>query len=174
MTPPPEIVSAKPGDCGRSIEVKWNSRYDGHELQLDSTSDRKIQAYNTSHLSLSGPHLHVFYGLISNTIYEVRIRARTFNGFGLWAKREIRTTAGIVIMWYNYCLFMFFLYLFLFLFIVKFMTLISFQVSYLLEIVTEKRLNSLTFLSLYKHQSLSTFLSILSTFDKLKLIQSLR
>ncbi|KAL9972466.1 hypothetical protein ACROYT_G018772 [Oculina patagonica] len=92
MPPPPEIVLAKSDYCGRSITVQWKSPFRSHELQLNSTSDKKGQAVIAYSLSYY-QHEYWFRGLKSNTIYEVRIRARNSNGFGLWANRHTRTTA---------------------------------------------------------------------------------
>ena len=91
MPPPPEIVFAKSDNCGRSIKVNWNSPFTRHELQLNSMSGTKgmsVYEYRSAE--------HLFDGLSSNTIYKVKIRAISSSGSGLWAKREIRTTAGII------------------------------------------------------------------------------
>lgn len=89
---PPDIVIAKSENCGRSIHVEWNSPFTEFELQLDSTSDRRAQA--SFDQSRRSPHMHFFHGLKSNAVYEVRIRARNTYSFGLWAKIQIRTSAG--------------------------------------------------------------------------------
>ncbi|XP_078371879.1 receptor-type tyrosine-protein phosphatase F-like isoform X3 [Oculina patagonica] len=90
LPPPPKIVSADSDNCGRSVYVVWNSPYTEYELQLDSTNDRRQTAHNESHRS---PDYHVFHGLKSNMIYEVKTRVRNTYGFGLWAKKVIRTIA---------------------------------------------------------------------------------
>lgn len=59
-----------------------------HELRLIRTSGAK------EHDSL------LFTRLLSNTIYELRISARTSSGSSVTGKKEIRTTAGMV-MWHD-------------------------------------------------------------------------
>lgn len=39
--------------------------------------------------------MHFFDGLKSNAIYEVRIRVNNAEGFGSWAKKQMKTVAGI-------------------------------------------------------------------------------
>ena len=39
--------------------------------------------------------MHFFDGLKSNAIYEVRIRVNSAEGFGSWAKKQMKTVAGI-------------------------------------------------------------------------------
>ena len=93
---PPEIVIAKPEDCGRTIYVQWNSRHTVHELQLEMANGRTEQVIHGE--SSSSPYIHLFHGLTSNTIYELRIRVKNANGFGSWAKKYMKTVAGIVML----------------------------------------------------------------------------
>ena len=89
---PPEIVIAKPKDCGRTIYVEWKSPYNEHELQLHTANGRTERV--VFHKSFP-PHKHYFDGLKSNTIYEVTIRVKNAEGFGSWAKIQMKTVAGI-------------------------------------------------------------------------------
>jgi len=93
---PPEIVIAKPEDCGRTIHVEWNSQHTVHELQLDMANGRTERVIYGE--SFSRPYIHFFHGLTSNTIYEVRIRVKNDNGFGSWARKYTKTVAGIVML----------------------------------------------------------------------------
>ena len=94
--PPPEIVIVKTEDCGRTIQVEWKSPYSGHDLQLDMANGRREQAiYDKTSFS---PHTQHFRGLKSNMIYEVRIRVNNSYGISSWAKKQTRTTAGIVML----------------------------------------------------------------------------
>lgn len=94
MPPPPEIVSAISNYCGRSILVGWNSPDIEYEIRLKSLSDRTEKAaISKSYFSQAR---HYFDGLTSNTVYEVQIRGRNSYGFGPWAKKQLRTKAGMV------------------------------------------------------------------------------
>lgn len=92
---PPKIVIAKPEDCGRTIHVEWNSVHTEYELQLVMANGRKERIIYGE--SFSRRNMHFFHGLTSNTVYEVRIRVKNAIGFGLWAKKYMKTVAGIVI-----------------------------------------------------------------------------
>jgi len=91
---PPEIVIAKPENCGRTIHVEWNSPYTGHELQLDMANGRTERVIYDESIP---PYMYFFDGLKSNTIYEVKIRVNNTQGFGSWAKKQMKTIAGIVV-----------------------------------------------------------------------------
>ncbi len=93
LPPPPENLLVMPEKCGRSIRVEWYSPFTELDLQLSSTSDKMEHYIRVT--SYFPPHSHVFDGLKSNTVYEVRIRARNSYGFSLWAKKQMRTIAGI-------------------------------------------------------------------------------
>ena len=83
---------AVPDDCGRAIFVEWNSPHNEHELQLHMANRRtKRVVFDKS----SPPHMHFFDGLKSNAIYEGRIRVNNAEGFGSWAKKQMKTVAGI-------------------------------------------------------------------------------
>lgn len=96
LPPPPHIVAAYSENCGRCIYVVWISQYTWHELQLNSTSDRgRVIHREGQNIS----YIHVFHGLKSNTVYEIRIRARNSSRFDLWAKKQIKTIAGKVMLY---------------------------------------------------------------------------
>lgn len=96
QTPTPEIMSARSTNCGRSIEVKWKWLDFHLEIHLESTIDKT--ARNLSGLPVFGSS-YTFYGLMSNTDYEVSLRAKKrhldHTYMGAWAKKQVRTLAGI-------------------------------------------------------------------------------
>jgi len=92
-------VTAEAIKCGHAIKVEWlprlkeNSRISsvsGYELLLTSQSDSIHQAFNLSREVRS----HEFHGLKVNTVYKLNLRAKNFDGFGLSAEEQIKTTAG--------------------------------------------------------------------------------
>jgi len=89
-------MSAKSTNCGRSIEVKWKWLGFHLEIHLESTIDKT--ARNLSGRPVFGSS-YTFYGLMSNTDYEVSLRAKNrhldHTYMGAWAKKQVRTLAGI-------------------------------------------------------------------------------
>ncbi|KAJ7385109.1 hypothetical protein OS493_017477 [Desmophyllum pertusum] len=113
---PPTFVNSKAIKCGRGIKVEWIpqpttepaiSPITGYELNLKSPTNDLKQIINISGAVLS----HEFVGLKTNAVYEVNLRAKNSEGFGLWAKEQLTTTAGTIAattipLWYcNYCCF---------------------------------------------------------------------
>ena len=96
---PPKILKSESIKCGRAIKVEWNppprtepetNPLTGYELALKSLSgDSESIFYNSSDV-----FSHEFVDLKINTVYELNLRAKNSNGFGLWAKRQLTTTAG--------------------------------------------------------------------------------
>ena len=82
--------------CGHAIKVEWtpplkakSSSVILYELVLTSQSDSMHQTINLS----SEVRSHEFNGLKVNAVYKVKLRAKTFGGFGLSAEKQITTTA---------------------------------------------------------------------------------
>ena len=96
---PPTVLKSDSIKCGRAIKVEWSpppmieaeiSPITGYELALKSLSgDSKRIFYNSSDV-----FSHEFVDLKINTVYELSLRAKNSNGFGLWAKEQLTTTAG--------------------------------------------------------------------------------
>ncbi|KAJ7350185.1 Inactive tyrosine-protein kinase 7 [Desmophyllum pertusum] len=63
-----------------------------------ATDDRK-HIFNLS----SEVHSHEFVGLNTNAVYEVNLRAKNADGFGLWAKEQLTTTADVPGAFYGPC-----------------------------------------------------------------------
>lgn len=86
-------------ECGRALKVKWvppdpeqsaKSPITKYEINLHSPSDHSKQIFNLS----SDKRSYTFFGLKVNAVYQVSLRARNSEGFGLPAKEQVTTTAG--------------------------------------------------------------------------------
>lgn len=94
--PPPEIFIADSHKCRRAIKLQWNppllleSKISGYQVTFRSVHGESKRVFN-----LSGEVRSLeFDGLEMNTVYELNVRVRDLNGFGLWAKEQLTTTAG--------------------------------------------------------------------------------
>ena len=82
--------------CGRALKLQWNppllidSTVNGYQVTLRSVNGELKRLSNLSREVRS----HEFDGLEINTVYKLNIRARDLNGFGLWARQQLTTTAG--------------------------------------------------------------------------------
>lgn len=93
--PRPEVLNAASASCGKSIEVKWNSREFGYEIKLKSSSNTTVQHFRTDINYPTTKKSHTFLGLTIDTAYEVWLRDINSHMDGLWAKTLLRTSAGI-------------------------------------------------------------------------------
>ena len=98
---PPTIVSSKVTKCGRAVKVEWSlpstadparSPITGYEIHLTSDSDDSKHLFNLSGEESS----HEFVGLKINAVYKVNLRARNSEGFSIWTKQQLTTTAGMI------------------------------------------------------------------------------
>ena len=97
---PPTIVS-KVIKCGRAVKVEWSlpptaksarSPITGYQINLKSDNDDSNYLFNLS----SEERSHEFVGLKINAVYEVNLRANNSEGFGVWTKEQLTTTAGTI------------------------------------------------------------------------------
>ena len=95
VPPRPEIARVNAIDCGRKIEVEWkqatNREVTGYEVIISSLADGSEQGFNLSNKD----HIKRF-GVQSNNLYEIQIRAKNALGSGLWSKQQLTTTTGNV------------------------------------------------------------------------------
>ena len=98
--PPPQIVRADSYKCGRAIKLQWKrpllieSEVNGYQVTLRSFNGKSKHMSNFSGKVFS----HEFDGLEINAVYELSVRARDSNGFGLWAREQLKTAAGKIEM----------------------------------------------------------------------------
>lgn len=98
--PPPQIVRADSYKCGRAIKLQWKrpllieSKVNGYQVTLRSVNGKSKHISNFSDEVFS----HEFDGLEINAVYELSVRARDSNGFGLWAREQLTTAAGKIEM----------------------------------------------------------------------------
>ena len=98
--PPPQIVRADSYKCGRAIKLQWKrpllieSKVNGYQVTLRSVNGKSKHISNFSGEVFS----HEFDGLEINAVYELSVRARDSNGFGLWAREQLKTAAGKIEM----------------------------------------------------------------------------
>ena len=66
----------------------------GYQVTLRSVNGKSKHISNFSDEVFS----HEFDGLEINAVYELSVRARDSNGFGLWAREQLTTAAGKIEM----------------------------------------------------------------------------
>ena len=98
--PPPQIVRADSYKCGRAIKLQWKppllieSVVNDYQVTLRSVNGKYKHIYNFS----GEVFYYEFDGLEINAVYELSVRARDSNGFGLWAREQLTTAAGKIEM----------------------------------------------------------------------------
>ena len=98
--PPPQIVRADSYKCGRAIKLQWKppllieSVVNDYQVTLRSVNGKYKHIYNFS----GEVFYYEFDGLEINAVYELSVRARDSNGFGLWAREQLTTAEGKIEM----------------------------------------------------------------------------
>ena len=105
----PRDVQLQVYKCGSAIEVKWQPPLSegirgpitAYEIQIKE-SGWPDTSTTFSHSNRS----QVFKGLRVNTAYDIKVRARNEAGSGPWTKKQVQTTASMLL---SYFFFKFFL-----------------------------------------------------------------
>lgn len=92
----PTIVRLTAINCGSAIKVEWNRRPNesniaGYQIKVASPRTGSNQVFN-----LTGDFSSRQIAVISNTEYEVNIRAKNSEGYNPWSKQKLITKAGNV------------------------------------------------------------------------------